>query len=50
LKDVEYLADAGKQLPGHVCQTLEEYLKCGRLEHGFLRLHAQRLHSSTFAA
>jgi len=42
---VEHLADAGKQLPGHVRQAFDAYPQCGRLEHGFLRLHARRLRS-----
>ena len=42
---VEHLAEAGKHLPGHVRQAFDAYLQCGRLKHGFLRLHARRLHS-----
>lgn len=33
-----HLAEAGKQLPGHVRQAFDGYLQCGRLDHGFLRL------------
>ncbi len=28
----------GRSLPPHVHQEFEAYLKCGRLEHGFLRV------------
>ncbi|HHF7930306.1 TPA: hypothetical protein ACPT3F_005329, partial [Escherichia coli] len=27
----------GKELPGYVQREFEEFLQCGRLEHGFLR-------------
>jgi len=32
------LAAQGMELPGNVQQEFEEYLKCGRLEHGSLRV------------
>ena len=37
-----------RTLPAHVQREFEDYLKCGRLEHGFLRVrcadcHAERL-------
>ena len=35
---VDQLAQQGKSLPVHVHQEFEAYLKCGRLEHGFLRV------------
>ena len=35
---VEQLECQGKNLPAHVHREFEAYLKCGRLEHGFLRL------------
>ena len=34
---VAYLAARGRALPAHVAREFEDYLKCGRLEHGFLR-------------
>ena len=45
---VEHLAVRGRSLPTHVQREFEAYLKCGRLEHGFLRVrcadcHAERL-------
>ena len=35
---VEQLEFQGKSLPTHVHREFEAYLKCGRLEHGFLRV------------
>ena len=32
------IADQGKELPSYVQREFEEFLKCGRLEHGFLRV------------
>ena len=45
---VEHLAARERTLPVHVQREFEAYLKCGRLEHGFLRVrcadcHAERL-------
>ena len=45
---VEHLAAHERRLPAHVQREFEDYLKCGRLEHGFLRVrctdcHAERL-------
>ena len=37
----EYLAREGKVLPNYVQREFEAYLKCGRLEHGFLRYGAR---------
>ena len=44
----ELMADQSRPLPGYVRREFDEYLKCGRLENGFLRLccescHAERL-------
>ncbi len=33
-----HLVSQGTDLPGYVEQEFEDYLKCGRLEHGFLRV------------
>ena len=30
------MAEQGKELPGYVQREFEEFLQCGRLEHGFL--------------
>ena len=45
---VEHLAARERTLPAQVQREFEDYLKCGRLEHGFLRVrcadcHAERL-------
>jgi hypothetical protein len=45
---VVLLSEQGKPLPKYVLREFDDYLKCGRLEHGFLRLrcdtcHAERL-------
>ncbi len=37
---VDQLAQQGKSLPDHVHREFGAYLKCGRLEHGFLRVKA----------
>nr|WP_255417696.1 transposase zinc-binding domain-containing protein [Glaciecola sp. KUL10] len=34
----EMLSRQGKSLPYHVEKEFGEFLKCGRLEHGFLRV------------
>jgi hypothetical protein len=44
----ELMVGQGRPLPGYVRREFDEYLKCGRLEYGFLRLrcatcHAERL-------
>ena len=40
----------GKPLPGYVHQEFEEYFKCGRLEHGFLRLRCDSCHAEHLLA
>lgn len=35
---VSRLEESGSYLPKHVTQEFEEYLTCGRVEHGFLRV------------
>ncbi|GBL05519.1 transposase zinc-binding domain-containing protein [Glaciecola sp. KUL10] len=35
---IELLSHQGKSLPRHVEKEFEEFLKCGRLENGFLRV------------
>lgn len=35
---LEHLLRQGKSLPQHVEKEFDEYLKCGRFEHGFLRV------------
>jgi hypothetical protein len=38
---VAHLAAEGQMLPDYVHQKFEEYLKCGRLEYGFLRVRCE---------
>jgi ribosomal protein S27E len=40
-KFINHLAQSDKTLPQYVQDEFEAYLKCGRLEHGFLRLHCE---------
>jgi len=35
------MAEHGKELPGYVQREFEEFLNCGRLEHGFLRVRCE---------
>jgi len=41
---------AGCSLPKHVQQEFEAYLKCGRLEHGFLRARCESCHAEKLVA
>ena len=47
---VEHLELQGKYLPTHVHQEFEAYLKCGRLEHGFLRVRCDTCHFERLVA
>jgi ribosomal protein S27E len=47
---VEQLAQQGKSLPAHVHREFEAYLKCGRLEHGFLRVRCDKCHFERLVA
>ncbi len=40
-----HLAAQGTDLPGYVQQQFEDYLKCGRLEHSFLRVRCDSCHA-----
>ncbi|MEF4024299.1 MULTISPECIES: transposase zinc-binding domain-containing protein, partial [unclassified Acinetobacter] len=40
-----HLAEQGKELPGYVQREFEEFLQCGRLEHGFLRVRCESCHA-----
>jgi ribosomal protein S27E len=41
---------AGRTLPRYVQDEFEAYLKCGRLEHGFLRVRCEDCHAEKLAA
>ena len=44
------LASHGKHLPAFICREFDEYLKCGRLEHGFLRVRCESCHHEKLVA
>ena len=44
------LAAQGKQLPEYVQREFEDYLKCGRLERGFLRVRCTACHQERLVA
>ena len=46
----EHLAERGTILPGYVQREFEDYLKCGRLEHGFLRVQCESCHAEHLVA
>ena len=39
------MAEQGRALPGYVQREFEEFLKYGRLEHGFLRVRCESCHA-----
>ena len=43
-------AAQGRSLPKFVVEEFEDYLKCGRLEHGFLRVRCETCHHEKFAS
>ena len=45
-----YLTARGETLPGYVDQAFDAYLKCGRLEHGFLRVRCSSCHAEHLVA
>ena len=47
---VEQLDQQGKCLPEHVHREFEAYLKCGRLEQGFLRVRCDKCHFERLVA
>ena len=46
----DVMAEQGKPLPFHVQQEFADYLKCGRLEHGFLRVQCTECHHEHLVA
>ena len=44
------LASHGRHLPAYVTKEFNEYLKCGRLEHGFLRVRCESCHDEKLVA
>ena len=47
---VSHLAAQGTVLPGYVEREFEDYLKCGPLEHGFLRVRCDGCHAEHLVA
>jgi len=45
-----HLAEQGRGLPEYVQHEFEDYLKCGRLEHGFLRARCDTCHAEQLVA
>ena len=43
-------ASEGRVLPDYVRQEFDDYLKCGRLEHGFLRVQCETCHAEHLVA
>ena len=46
----ELRSEAGRPLPEHVQEEFEAYLKCGRLEEGFLRVRCEHCHAEKLVA
>jgi hypothetical protein len=46
----QQLAEEGRVLPGYVQREFEDYLKCGKLEHGFLRVRCEFCHGKRLVA
>ena len=44
------LASQGRSLPAYVTKEFDEYLKCGRLEYGFLRVRCEACHDEKLVA
>lgn len=44
------MAEQGRELPGYVQREFEEFLRCGRLEHGFLRVRCESCHAEHLVA
>ena len=47
---VERMAANGTPLPEYVQREFEAYLRCGRLEHGFLRVRCETCHAEHLVA
>ena len=47
---VAQLAAQGRTVPGYVRREFEDFLRCGRLEGGFLRVQCERCHDEKLVA
>ncbi|MCU7816237.1 MAG: transposase zinc-binding domain-containing protein, partial [Candidatus Thiodiazotropha sp. (ex Rostrolucina anterorostrata)] len=45
-----HLSEQGRELPGYVQREFEDYLQCGCLEHGFLRVRCENCHAEHLVA
>ena len=45
-----YMESHGKTLPTHIKKEFDAYLKCGRLEHGFIRVRCEDCHHERLVA
>lgn len=45
-----HLAEGGTGLPAFVQREFEDFLQCGRLEHGFLRVRCESCHAERLVA
>lgn len=45
-----HLAEQGREPPDYVHREFDDYLKCGRLEHGFLRVRCESCHAEHLVA
>jgi hypothetical protein len=45
-----HLAAQGRALPGYVQREFDDYLKCGRLEYGFMRVRCESCHAEHLVA
>lgn len=46
----QHLEQQGKSLPGYVKQEFEDFLACGRLDRGFLRIQCEACHAERLVA
>ena len=47
---LSHLADEGRRLPQYIQKEFEDYLKCGLLEHGFLRVRCEECNHERMVA
>lgn len=47
---MQHQATEGRALPGYVQQEFTDFLKCGRLEYGFLRVRCESCHHEKLVA
>ena len=45
-----HLAERGRELPAYMRREFEDYLKCGHLVHGFLRVRCESCHAEHLVA